>query len=210
MNTRVKKGKFIWTNPADGREFTFRRICGAVAWGDPKKDDAVLRNHGCVVAGESEDGSILILEAFVGEWGELTQALRRFKEDFLCLSVYTDPRESGFFHELYRVDGLNFYADILKPDDIPFLDSFAIMPWWPDFYEDLEGARSMVTLLDEKKKIGHFHETMEIERVIDQAPREQLERQVMRAYFAVVWHIWRTQDLKTISNRPKRWPWEAF
>lgn len=198
---------YLWVTTNKGKLVPCTRVCGAVSWGDASSTDSSVRDHALVVGGEAKDGSIQVFHAFVGPWMQLVDEILRVKNDAWCLDFWVDPSAEGRFRELFRVDGLTFFLNILPPDDKSREHKAKIQAWWTSFRNDLEGSRTMVDQLREKK-IARVDKTLTgILKPFWGSEPEQIQLQTPKATIALIWHMWKTSEHKP-QTRPK-FSWEG-
>lgn len=221
--TARKQGEDIFLkSPVSDAEQRFARIVAAVAWGNPVHDDAWLKDHAAVIAGQRHDGHVSVFREFIGGLDALFEALVEWKDNCYCQRIYI-PRESPELMKdvLYRRSGLTAYpADGWTKYGTPIWRLQPQDEWQnfrsPDhvahlydtleaFDNDFDGARQIVDRLAKVGKVGTAKMFLPtVEKHSAQKTAASSEVPAVRAYVTLCWHLWHEFGEKQAVPRPQQ------
>ena len=227
--TRHEETGMVSIPDAEGAVFRFKHIWGCFAWGDSMSQNLDLMKHSFVVAGEAEDGVIVVLREHIGTNAEVEEAAVNLKDELWISRIYAPVEPEGLIAGLRQVDGLSRYKIIARNKrDQPIYYTITPTNRWP-FYRsrkhiapileipaeielDTTSSQRRVSAACEKGRVEVSARCPTIERQSNMKLKEGWKFSTFRAYVWLVVLLLQRQDfvkaskIKPAKNEPA-WHW---
>lgn len=212
--------------PISGAVVSFKKLYGAVAWGDTTQKTPEFRNHAIIIGGEREESSIIHVfrEATFPRLSEVARFMVNQKDANFVQTFFIPKEPKAYEDFLYDWDGLTRYQSL-------GLTRLGANKWrhkkehWPEFRSrdhvaeiyhldlserDFDAASDLVDLLAETERVGQSRAHLPKLRAAKEDVRDLKSYPIVRAYIGLVSEIHGIQEGRTATNptRPEKWPWD--
>lgn len=229
----------VVTDPNHGHSLTFRRIIGAVAYGEPSKIDPNLANPALIIAGELVDERLFLLREFQASearqtkaFDDLKQAMIQLKDEYL-VSIFHVPQDNLAFQDLILVDGLAHYKFDHSKKGVtgkPLYKEKEPEKVWPSFRThqtmaavtklpdallcEVQAAVLLADRLVREGQLGWEPLMMKrLDRLIKEPLEDRIKSPVYLAYLYVVWLLWgnaRANELNRSIRKERELSWVDY
>lgn len=220
-------GLLAVSSPATGGKRVFHSIQGSFAWGDPTALDEAHRQHAIILAGDAEDGTIVVLREDVNNWGALVDKAITLKDSFLAHRWHAPEHPPELIQELRHLEGFSRYEVIGRSAEHVIYKTqnpharwehfrnyghtATVFPWSADVEAGLTAIQVHIKEAMLSGQVTQLHAyTPVLDGIIAKEARDAMKLAAYQAFLALCWILLKEQQHRgrPQSGRPRRtWHW---